>query len=73
MDRLAVSDAATLMTLLHPKRTVSLSRLLPGWDMLQCDVPSRERVEAALAILAGIVVAALLIVGYGLVLGRKQV
>lgn len=53
MDRPAVSDAATLMTLLHPKRTVSLSRLLPGWDMLQCDVPSRERVEAALAILAG--------------------
>ena len=53
MNRWDIGDAATLMTLLHPKRTLSLSRLLPGWDMLQCDVPSRERVEAALAILVG--------------------
>lgn len=48
-----MSDAATLMTLLNAKRSSSLRELLPGWDMLQTDVPSRERVETALAILVG--------------------
>ena len=49
-----MSDAATLMTLLREeKRSSTLSTLLPGWDMLEADVPSRERVEAALAILVG--------------------
>lgn len=53
MNRFDRGDAATLMTLLHPKRSLSLRRLLPGWDMLQCDVPSRERVETALSIVVG--------------------
>ena len=49
-----MDDAATLMTLLHRGRHSSTLRsLLPGWDMLQADVPSRKRVETALAILVG--------------------
>jgi hypothetical protein len=47
-----MDDAATLVTLLHG-RSSSLSEVLPGWDMLQADVPSRERVETAIAILVG--------------------
>lgn len=54
MNPMDLSDAATLMTLLREeKRSSTLSTLLPGWDMLQADVPSRDRVEAALAILVG--------------------
>lgn len=54
MNRMEMSDAATLMTLLRDaKRSSTLSTLLPGWDMLQADVPSRERVETAIAILVG--------------------
>ena len=56
MDRrnLDISDAATLMTLLHRgKRPSTLRTLLPGWDMLQADVPSRERMETAMSILVG--------------------
>lgn len=49
-----MDDAATLVTLLHGgRRCSSLRALLPGWDMLQADVPSRERVETAMAILVG--------------------
>lgn len=50
-----IDDAATLMTLLpRPrKRSLSLSGVLPGWDMLQVDVPSRKQVETAMAILVG--------------------
>jgi hypothetical protein len=54
MNRMEMSDAATLMTLLHDaKRPSSVRELLSGWDMLQADVPSRERVETAIAILVG--------------------
>ncbi|ACL40510.1 hypothetical protein Achl_2545 [Pseudarthrobacter chlorophenolicus A6] len=54
MNRMEMSDAATLMTLLRDaKRPSTLSMVLPGWDMLQADVPSRERVEAAMAMLVG--------------------
>ncbi|WP_307094432.1 hypothetical protein [Arthrobacter sp. V1I9] len=54
MNRMDMSDAATLMTLLRDeKRSSTLSTLLPGWDMLQAEVPSRERVETAIAILVG--------------------
>ncbi|WP_155855750.1 hypothetical protein [Arthrobacter sp. 9MFCol3.1] len=54
MDRMEMSDAATLMTLLHDaKRPSSIRALLSGWDMLQADVPSRDRVETAIAILVG--------------------
>ena len=54
MNRMEMSDAATLMTLLrNANRSSTLSTLLPGWDMLQADVPSRERVETAIAILVG--------------------
>lgn len=49
-----MDDAATLVALLHDgRRFTSLRALLPGWDMLQADVPSRERVEKATAILVG--------------------
>lgn len=49
-----MDDAATLVTLLHDgRRSSSLRALLPGWDVLQADVPSRERVETAIAILVG--------------------
>ena len=42
------------MTLLHDaKRPLAIMALLSGWDMLQADVPSRERVERATAILVG--------------------
>lgn len=42
------------MTLLHGgKHSSSLRGLLPGWDMLQADTPSWERMESALAILVG--------------------
>lgn len=51
---LDVDDAATLMTLLDEKRPTSVDRsLLSGWDMLQTDVPSRERIESAAAVLVG--------------------
>jgi hypothetical protein len=54
MNRMEMSDAATLMTLLRDaKRPSTISTLLPGWDMLEADVPSRERVETAIAILVG--------------------
>lgn len=56
MDRreMHISDAATLMTLLHRgKRPSTLRTLLPGWDMLQVDVPSREQMETAMSILVG--------------------
>jgi hypothetical protein len=54
MDRMARDDAATLLTLLRRgKQGQPVRGLLPGWDMLQADVPSRERVEAALSILVG--------------------
>jgi hypothetical protein len=54
MDRMEMSDAATLMTLLHDaKRPSSIRALLSGWDMLQADVPSRDRLETAIAILVG--------------------
>ena len=54
MNRMEMSDAATLITLLREeKRSSTLRTLLSGWDMLQADVPSRERVETALAILVG--------------------
>lgn len=54
VDRIHIDDAATLVTLLHDgKRSSSVKALLPGWDMLQADVPSRERVETAMAILVG--------------------
>ncbi|WP_144671124.1 hypothetical protein [Arthrobacter sp. U41] len=54
MDRTDMDDAATLVTLLHyGKRSSSLRALLPGWDMLEADVPSRERLETAIAILVG--------------------
>ncbi|GIU54928.1 hypothetical protein NicSoilC12_06770 [Arthrobacter sp. NicSoilC12] len=54
MDRTDMDDAATLVTLLHDgKRSSSLRALLPGWDMLEADVPSRERLETAIAILVG--------------------
>lgn len=54
VDRIDMDDAATLVTLMHDgRRSSSLSALLPGWDMLQADVPSRERVETAIAILVG--------------------
>jgi hypothetical protein len=49
-----MDDAATLVTLLHDgRRSSSLRALLPGWDMLQADVPSREQVETAIAVLVG--------------------
>ena len=48
-----IGDAATLMTLLRAKHSSSLRTVLPGWDMLQADTPSRERFETALAILVG--------------------
>ena len=49
VDRIDMDDAATLVTLLHDgRRSSSLSALLPGWDMLQTDVPSRERVPQVL-------------------------
>lgn len=51
---LDVDDAATLMTLLDEKRPTSVDRsLLSGWDMLQTDVPSHERIESAAAVLVG--------------------
>ena len=54
VDRRDRGDAATLMTLLHvSKRPKSIRRLLPGWDMLQVNVPSREQMETAIAILVG--------------------
>ena len=54
VDRIDIDDAATLATLLRNGKYPSSPReLLPGWDMLQADVPSRERVETALAILVG--------------------
>jgi len=54
VDRMDRDDAATLATLLRDgKHSSSLRELLPGWDMLQADVPSRERMETALAILVG--------------------
>ncbi|WP_147394370.1 hypothetical protein [Arthrobacter cheniae] len=54
MDRRDMDDAATLMTLLHRgKHPSSLRALLPGWDMLQADVPSREQMETAVSILVG--------------------
>ncbi|MCC3268088.1 hypothetical protein MUG94_13285 [Arthrobacter gengyunqii] len=56
MDRreMDIFDAATLMTLLHRgKRPSTLRTLLPGWDMLQVNVPSREQMETAMSILVG--------------------
>jgi hypothetical protein len=51
---LDVDDAATLMTLLDEKRPTRVTQyLLSGWDMLQADVPSRERIESAAAVLVG--------------------
>ncbi|WP_152354164.1 hypothetical protein [Brachybacterium subflavum] len=51
---LDVDDTATLMTLLDEKRPTRVTRyLLSGWDMLQTDVPSRERIEGAAAVLVG--------------------
>lgn len=42
------------MALLHGrKHPSSLRGLLPGWDMLQADTPSWERMETAMAILVG--------------------
>ncbi|MBK0331715.1 hypothetical protein I8D64_09895 [Brachybacterium sp. MASK1Z-5] len=49
-----VDDAATLMTLLDEKRPRRVTQsLLSGWDMLQADVPTRERIESAAAVLVG--------------------
>lgn len=49
-----IDDAATVLTLLRRSgRPNSLGSLLSGWDMLQADVPDRERVEAACSILVG--------------------
>lgn len=49
-----IADAAILMTLLHiKKRRSQLLNLISGWDMLQADVPSRERFETAASILVG--------------------
>ncbi len=54
MNRRDVDDAATLLTLLHHgKRPSSVRAVLSGWDMLQADVPSRTRIEAAASILVG--------------------
>lgn len=56
MDRreMDIFDAATLMTLLHRgKRPSTLRTVLPGWDMLQVNVPSREQMETAMSILVG--------------------
>lgn len=51
---LDVDDAATLMTLLNEKHPTRVTQyLLSGWDMLQADVPSRERIERAAAVLVG--------------------
>ncbi|UQN29071.1 hypothetical protein [Brachybacterium kimchii] len=49
-----VDDAATLMALLDEKRPRRVTQsLLSGWDMLQTDLPSRERIESATAVLVG--------------------
>ncbi|MER2134394.1 MAG: hypothetical protein ABS910_06905 [Arthrobacter sp.] len=54
MDRTDLDDAATLLTLLPGgKRHSTIAALLPGWDMMQADVPSRERMEAAIFVLVG--------------------
>ena len=52
-DRL-LSDAATLLACLgRGARNVRLRAVLATWDMLQADVPTRERVEAAASFLVG--------------------
>lgn len=48
-----LDDACTLMALLNDKRPVAVGHVLSGWDMLQVDVPSRERVENAASVLVG--------------------
>ncbi|WP_187977752.1 hypothetical protein [Mycetocola sp. JXN-3] len=47
-------DAAIILTLVpSTQRPLSIGFLLSGWDMLDVDVPSRERVERAMAKLVG--------------------
>lgn len=54
MNRRDIGDAATVLTLLQgPGRAKGLRSLLSGWDMLQADVPVRERMETAWSILIG--------------------
>lgn len=54
MMRRVIDDAATVLTLLRRSgRPISLSALLSGWDLLEADIPARERVEAACSILVG--------------------
>ncbi|WP_306231749.1 hypothetical protein [Agrococcus beijingensis] len=49
-----IGDAATVMTLLQGTgRSQGLRSLVSGWDMLQADVPDRERMETAWSILVG--------------------
>ncbi|MCH1882520.1 hypothetical protein [Agrococcus sp. ARC_14] len=54
MNRRDIGDAATVLTLLQaPGRPKGLRSLVSGWDMLQADVPDRERMETAWSILIG--------------------
>ena len=54
MQRWTIEDAATLLaTVTSQKHPTTISSVVSGWDMLQVDRPSFERLQEAIAVLVG--------------------
>lgn len=54
MHRWTIEDAATLLaTVTSQKHPTTLSSVISGWDMLQVDRPSYERLQEATSVLVG--------------------